>query len=330
MLRKLLFFCSAMAAIAGARADPVRIGYQTSVTPTAVAIIDGSFARDAGVPIEWRRFDSGAEVVRAMASGDIDIGSVGSSLVAAAAARELPVETFLIASQLGISEALVVRNGSGIAAPNDLVGKTVAVPFVSTCHYSLLADLKHWGIDRSRVKIVNLRPSEIPAAWARGDIDAAYVWDPALGRIKETGTVLATSVDAARWGAPTYDVWIVRKDFSARHAPFLAAFARTSLQFMQRYSADPQAFATSAANIGAIVKATGAKPADVPTMLAGNTYLPADEQRRLLDGGFVKAVADTAAFLKDQGKIDVVLPDYHAYATARFLPAASVPALVRP
>jgi taurine transport system substrate-binding protein len=245
--------------------------------------------------------------------------------VAAAAARELPVETFLIASRLGSSEALVVRNGSGIAAPADLVGKTVAVPFVSTCHYSLLAALKHWGIDRARVKIVNLRPSEIPAAWLRGDIDAAYVWDPALGRIKETGTVLASSLDAAGWGAPTYDVWIVRKEFSARHAPFLEAFARTSLELMQRYAANPTAFAGSAANLAAIVKATGAKPSDVAPMLAGNTYLPGDEQRRLLDGGFVAAVADTAAFLKEQGKIDVVLPDYHAYATARFLPAAPVP-----
>jgi taurine transport system substrate-binding protein len=324
MLRKLVFLCSTLAVLAAARADPVRIGYQTSVAPTAVAIVDGQFARDSGVPIEWRRFDSGAEVVRAMASGDIDIGSVGSSLVAAAAARELPVETFLIASQLGISEALVVRNGSGIAVPQDLVGKTVAVPFVSTCHYSLLAALKHWGIDRARVKIVNLRPTEIPAAWMRGDIDAAYVWDPALGRIKETGTVLATSVDAARWGAPTYDVWIVRKDFSARHAPFLDAFARTSLELMRRYAADPRGFAGSAANLAAIVKATGAKPEDVPAMLGGNTYPQADEQRRLLDGGFVVALADTAAFLKDQGKIDVVLPDYHAYSTARFLPTAAV------
>jgi taurine transport system substrate-binding protein len=89
---------------------------------------------------------------------------------------------------------------------------------------------------------------------------------------------------------------------------------------MQRYAADPQGFAGSAASVGDIVKATGAKPQDVPDMLAGNSYPPAEAQRRLLEGDFVKAVADTAAFLKDQGKIDVVLPDYHAYATARFLP----------
>ena len=82
---------------------------------------------------------------------------------------------------IGQAEALVARNGSGIEKVADLVGKKVAVPFVSTTHYSLLAALKHWGVDPQAVEILNLRPPEIAAAWQRGDIDAAYVWDPALG-----------------------------------------------------------------------------------------------------------------------------------------------------
>ena len=60
------------------------------------------------------------------------------------------------------------------------------MPFVSTTHYSLLAALKHGTSIRSRVDPQS-RPPEIAAAWARGDIDAAYVWDPALGQIKTTG-----------------------------------------------------------------------------------------------------------------------------------------------
>jgi hypothetical protein len=52
---------------------------------------------------------------------------------------------------------------------------------------------RRWGIDRTRVNIVNLRVSEIPAAWGRGDIDAAYVWDPALGRIKDATPSARTS-----------------------------------------------------------------------------------------------------------------------------------------
>ena len=46
------------------------------------------------------------------------------------------------------------------------------MPFVSTTHYSLLAALKHEGVDPKSVEILNLRPPEIAAAWERGDIDA--------------------------------------------------------------------------------------------------------------------------------------------------------------
>ena len=149
------------------------------------------YEKATGATIDWRKFDSGADVIAAIASGSVDIGYVGSSPLAAAASRELPIETIFVVGLIGESEALVARNGSGIAKIADLAGKKVAVPFVSTTHYSLLAALKHEGVDPKSVEILNLRPPEIAAAWERGDIDAAYVWDPALGQIKTTGKVIA-------------------------------------------------------------------------------------------------------------------------------------------
>ena len=116
--------------------------------------------------IDWRKFDSGADVIAAIASGSVDIGYVGSSPLAAAASRELPIQTIFIVGLIGESEALVARNGAGIEKVADLAGKKVAVPFVSTTHYSLLAALKHEGVDPKSVEILNLRPPEIAAAWA--------------------------------------------------------------------------------------------------------------------------------------------------------------------
>lgn len=305
---------------AGFSADAVHVGYVTGVEPAKAGISDGSFERTTGQHVEWRRFDNGAEAVRALAAGDLDIANLGSSVVAVAAGRQLPIETFLIASQLGASEALVARNGSGIKSPHDLAGKTIAVPFVTTSHYSLLAALKHWGIAKNDVRVINLRVSEIPAAWQSGNIDAAYVFDPALGRIKESGKVLATSTDVGNWGAPTFDVWVVRKEFSARSPAVVAAFARTALEFMRSYRSDPGKFASNADNMDRLVRATGVKASDVPTLLAGNQYPGAEEQRVLLTGSYVRAIADTAVFLKEQGKVDTILPNYQSYSTARFIP----------
>jgi taurine transport system substrate-binding protein len=92
---------------------------------------------------------------------------------------------------------------------------------------------------------------------------------------------------------------------------------------MQGYRADPAKFAASAGNIDHLVRATGVKAADVPTLLAGNRYPDAAEQRLLLNGSYVRAIADTATFLKEQGKVDTVLPDYRGYATARFIPESA-------
>ena len=195
----------------------VVIAYQTGVDPTKVAQANGDYERDSHQAIQWRKFDAGSDVVNALASGDVVIGNIGSSPLAAAASRDLPIEVFLVTAKLGGSEALVVSNKSGIKNPQDLIGKTIAVPFVSTTHYSLLSALKHWNIADNQVKIINLRPPEITAAWERGDIDATYVWEPALSKVKASGHVLTDSKQVGEWGAPTYDLWVVRKDFAEKN-----------------------------------------------------------------------------------------------------------------
>ena len=302
--------------------DSVRIAYQTVVEPAKVAQADGLYEKATGRALEWRKFESGAEVITAVASGDIQIGYVGSSPLAAAASRELPVEAFFIAAQIGSAEALVVRHGAGVGKPADLVGKKVAVPFVSTTHYSLLAALKHWKIDAKQVEVINLRPTEITAAWHRGDIAAAYVWDPALGQLKASGKVLTDSSQVATWGAPTFDAWIVRKDFAQKHPDVVAAFARVTGEAYAAYRKDAKAFASNAGNVEKIVKLTGAKPEEIAELLAGSTFPTLAEQAALLSGPTVKAVGETSAFLKEQGKVDKLLPDYGPYVSAKHVQAA--------
>ena len=299
----------------GQAADPIVIGYQTVVEPSKVPQADGLYEKAFGRPVEWRKFNSGADVVAAIASGALQIGYVGSSPLAAAASRELPITTVFVVGLIGPSEALVVRNGAGITAPADLAGKKVAVPFVSTTHYSLLAALKHWNVDPKQVQILNVRPPEIAAAWTRGDIDAAYVWDPALGRIKETGTVLTNSAQVAAWGAPTFDAWIARTDFVEEDAAAARAFVKVTGEAYAAYRARPEAWGPGSPEVEKIARLSGAKPEEVPELLKGYYFptLPEQASADYLGGATVKAIAETAAFLKEQGKIDAVLPDYSRF-----------------
>lgn len=297
----------------------VIVAYQTGVDPSKVAQANGDYEKDSNQHIQWKKFDAGSDVVNALASGDVVIGNIGSSPLAAAASRNVPIEVFLITAKLGGSEALVVSQKSNIRSPQDLVGKTIAVPFVSTTHYSLLSALKHWGISENQVKIINLRPPEIAAAWERGDIDATYVWEPALSKAKATGTVLTDSKQVGEWGAPTYDLWVVRKDFAEKNPDFVKSFVKTTLKQIDAYQQNPQAFVKDQANIDKIAKLTGSDPKDIPLLLSGNDYLNVDQQQKTLSGEFAKNIFDTATFLKSQGKVDQVKASYAENVTTAFL-----------
>jgi taurine ABC transporter substrate-binding protein len=76
------------------------------------------------------------------------------------------------------------------------------------------------------VEIVNLQPPAIIAAWQRGDIDGAYVWAPAVNALEKDGKVLTDSSQVGEWGAPTLDVWVVRKDFAEKHPEVVKALPK--------------------------------------------------------------------------------------------------------
>ncbi|MEZ6965103.1 taurine ABC transporter substrate-binding protein [Aeromonas sp. S9(2024)] len=302
-----------------ANAIEVTVAYQTSAEPAKVAQADGTFARASGATVKWLKFDSGASVVRALASGDVQIGNIGSSPLAVAASQNVPIEVFLLASQLGSSEALVVKQD--LPSPAALAGKRIAVPFTSTTHYSLLAALRHWGVDPASLQIINLQPPAIIAAWQRGDIDGAYVWAPALNELSKEGKVLTDSAQVGKWGAPTLDVWVVRKEFAKAHPEVVQAFVDSTLAAQRDYLANPDGWLAKPDNLAKLSALSGVPEADVPGLVRGNTYLSASQQSAELGKLVNQTIIDTSRFLKEQGKVRSAGSDYRDYVTDRFVKA---------
>lgn len=322
--RGLIALASATAALLSVAGLPahasdvtVNIAYQPIVEPSRVPQADGAYEKAFDSKINWQKFDGGADVIAALASGSVDIGYVGSSPLAAAASRQLEFETVFVVGLISEAEALAVK---GITKPDELVGKKIATPFVSTAHYSLLTALKHWNIDPKSVQILNLRPPEIAAAWERGDLDGAYVWDPVLSQIKKNATVLADSRNVADWGGPTFDAWIVSKKFATEHPELVAQFVKVTAEAYADYRAKPDAWNAKSPQAEKIARLTGAKVEEVPTLLKGYYFPSLEEQAsaEFLGGKTVEAVAKTSAFLLEQGKIPAVLDDYTPYVTAKW------------
>ncbi len=317
----------------GVRAESleVTVGYQLIYNPWKVAIAEGVFEKETGATIRWVKFDSGAKVINAMASGQVDIALAGSSPIAAGVSRGVDMQLFFIQEDIASAEALVVRNGSGIDPddPTTLIGKKVGVPFVSTTHFHMLVALEMWGIDPDQVTLLNMQPNQIAAAWERGDIDAAFVWDPALGRIKRTGQVMITSGEiTARTGKATFDGMVVMRAFAEAHPEFMAKFVDIMDRANEAYRSDPDAWTPDSPMVKAIVSLVGGNPEDVPGVLALYKFPDLEEQASpaWLGGGreanAVKAIAATSAFLKDQGKLDEVLDDYSRFVTPRYVELA--------
>lgn len=307
----------------------VVVGYQTDALPSSVAIANGEFAKATGYEIDFRRFNSGAEIFAAIASGDVQVGYVGSSPFAAATSRGLDVKAFYLASISGTDEALIVRNGSGIEKPSDLRGKKLAAAPVSTDHYQLLSVLKQEGIPEKDAQVFAIPQPEIVAAWNRGDIDAAFVWDPALTEIKKSGKVLLTSKQVADRGAPTFSAWVATAAFAKDNPKFLGTFAAVIDKYSTSFAKDKSAWGPESDNAKALAKLLGGTPQDQASALTNLSLLPLDKQvsAAWLGGGEKSGVSAilkaTAEFLKEQKKITQVLPSYAAFVSPDYLGATA-------
>ncbi|MDB5762480.1 MAG: taurine transporter substrate-binding protein [Herminiimonas sp.] len=311
-----------------AQKKEVTIAYQQINGPFLVALANGDIEKATGYKINWRQFDSGAKVATAMASGDVQIGVIGSSPLAAAVSRGVDLQLFWVLDDINEAEAMVVRNGSGINKPSDLKGKKIGVPFASTTHFHTMFALETWGIKPTEVQLLNMQPNQIAAAWERGDIDAAYVWDPALSKLKQSGKVLVTSGELSKKGKATFDGIAVERKWAEANPDFMAKFVKVASAADAAYRSNPKSWTVDSAAVKANVKLTGADAKDVATSVALYGYPSLDEQISGAwlgggaNGGVAKALKATADFLKNEGKIDAVAPDYSKYVTSKYAEAA--------
>ena len=250
-----------------------------------------------------------------------EVEKAGSSPIAAGLSRGIDMELFWIVEDIAAAEALVARHGSGIAAPQDLRGKTVAVPLASTTHFHLLFALEQFGIDPGELTIRGMQPPQIVEAWAAGVIDAAFIWDPALGQIKKTGRVLITSGVLSGWGKATFDGMVANGAFATANPDFMCLFVKTLAAADAAYRHDPDAWTPDSEPVAAIVGLIGGDPLDVPDGLALYDFPTLEEQvsARWLGGGAAQALRFTADFLKAERKIPEVLPDYAPAVNSRWV-----------
>ena len=271
--------------------------------------------------INWVSFDAGTAMSAAMASGDVQISfsqGVTPFLVATAAGQDLKVVD--IAVTYSDNDNCVVRSELEIDASNakELEGKEVGVPLGTAAHSGFLAQMKHFGIDTSTMKIVDMAPVDSAAAFASGNLDMVCGWGGALRRMKEHGNVLMSGALKEQVVGKVFDVTSVPTQWAEENAELLSKFLKVTADMNSKYAAD------RAPMMDAIAKEAGM---DLPTTTAimdvfGFPTVEAQLSDEWFGGYLAGSLASSAAALEEAGQIKA-LADYNAVIDASYLEAAS-------
>ena len=310
--------CALAGMAANVQAADVTVGYQLVYGPWKAKMEELKANGLGGKSIEFVRFTSGTEVINAMASGSVDISLNGSSPTAAGYSRGVDLQVIYIYDNINNAEALVVDDS--VTAPQDLKGKTIAVPFGSTTHFHMMFALEQFNIPTGDLEVLDMSPPDMVAAWERGDINGGFVWDPALGRMKEKGRVLLTSGDLSNWGKATFDAMVARKGFTDENPEFACQWVKMVSSADADYRMNPGAYGPGTDNAMGIANAVSGNADQVGGVLALYDYPTLEEQvsATWLGGGVQNALMAASEFLVSQGKLDNVLDDYSASATPKF------------
>src|SRR6185295_15795086 len=162
--------------------------------PIMLAVEKGYF-KEAGIDVEVKSVPSSADRVRAVTSGAVAFSNLGRIAVISEMANDN--KTFYFFANVDDSpgnEGCWAR--PGFASFKDLKGKKVAAN--TSAQITMNGLLENEGMAEKDVQFVNLPGGEMAGAIARGDVDAACVWEPLFTNVKNAapgGKLLGTDAD---------------------------------------------------------------------------------------------------------------------------------------
>jgi ABC-type nitrate/sulfonate/bicarbonate transport system substrate-binding protein len=204
--------------------------------------LDGGFFARAGLDVEVTSFGSGGQITTALAGGAIDIGiadpiQVGAGFLHGTGfgyfAGGMEYTTNAPTTQLCISKTGPVKS------VKDLAGQTIGVfglnsmPMFATREW-----LSANGVDADGVKFVELPPSAMLPAIARGTVAAGVVTEPQISGAADLGcTPFAKVYD---YCAKSFYInsWFAKRDWLAKNGETARKFVQETARWANTHHAE--------------------------------------------------------------------------------------------
>jgi NitT/TauT family transport system substrate-binding protein len=161
--------------------------------------IDKGYFKEVGIDVEAKSVPASADRVRAITAGSVAFSNLGRIAVISEMANDN--RSFYFFANVDDSpgnEGCWAR--PGFASFKDLKGRKVAAN--TSAQITMNGLLENEGMAEKDVQFVNLPGGEMAGAIARGDVDAACVWEPLFTNVKNAapgGKLLGTDMDTPNY-----------------------------------------------------------------------------------------------------------------------------------
>lgn len=211
--RKVAILSAAIVAVAGLglaaatfhRGDDTVLRVANQKGQVKAMMLASGALEGAPYTVEWSEFPAAQPLLEAVGGGAADLGLAADAPFIFAYQSGSPVKAIAVqapANEAPEALAILVKNGSPLRSPQDLVGKSVATTRGSIGHHLLLQTLERANIPVDKVRVTFLPPGDAKAAFDSGAIDAWATWTPYTNvAIKEGARAVA---DAKDYGLPLY------------------------------------------------------------------------------------------------------------------------------
>jgi sulfonate transport system substrate-binding protein len=206
-------------------AEKLRVGVNLATIETLPIYLVES--ETAGVGIE---LSGGA--IPALTAGSVDVVTNAETQAILRSTANPEIRVILTVAEYGYR--IIARRSAGVRTAIDLRSKKIATSLNSSAHFYIVKTLRSVGLSEADVTVVGMTPPEMPAALARGDVDAVSIWEPAAeqsARMLGSDALILQGPDyRERFNLNTTATILADPTRRAAVADLLRAIIRTSLR----------------------------------------------------------------------------------------------------
>lgn len=255
-----------------------------------------------GLDFTYRTFEDSTIGLDAVLTNNADMGAATPS--SGIARWDRGGKLYAVGRMNSSGTLYAVAGSKDVRQPEDLYGKTVAFPRLSSGEYFFGKYVDFHKLDRSKIKTKSLPPPETVAAMARGDIDAIFLWEPWPSKVEELvkgARILSRSEDIGlRFSVYFYFSEAMLQDQARSEAAMRALIE--GAEFCQKNKAAAAQAAEKAFKLPAENAKKAVDSLNFNVEMHRDQVLAEyiDQAEFLLKGGVIKQIPNWDAFLQPQ------------------------------